>query len=207
MKLNASGFTVLGLLATLVGTAIVGLAAAKVTSSLYASLKANETRRLNERSAMTLLHQIQKIGRYAQNCARDAVTANLDCSVDFANPPSGILTQVRFNYSSTDKLVTVSQKRASDANFTPTLVYRGVSKFVVCDDGMMTGNTCPIGSPAINQRYAASLADAGAGVAANRFFRVQLALTADKSDIEMQGAFYVRNPGPSGLVYVWNSEL
>src|SRR5262249_6298041 len=148
---------------------------------------------------------IVNVGRIASSCYLDPATQSaLGCSVDFANPPTGNLTPVRFSMTSSG----LNYDQFQNGQWVTTISFAGIASFVWCDDTAMANKTCGLDTlpnGKISQVYSASVAG---GVPPSRFFRFRLTVNIDRqgaSPQPVQSSFHLRNPASNGIQYVWGS--
>ena len=142
---------------------------------------------------------IRRLGRVAKSCVITSVGTNqaLDCDVDFASPPKGVITKTRFVQNGSSLLY---QHQEAGSIWKTKATYRGIKSFSVCDAAKITAGSCALPGKSF---------EVFANTVSPRFFRFEiLALDAKKGDKgeRYHGAFYVRNPTPFGasIVYQWS---
>lgn len=174
----------------------------------------NETRA----DMANLLRQILQTGRLASTCQKvttsgpDSVA--LECKVDFSNPPTGTLSDVRFYWEAGSPFLKYQTKSGGTWNDTLSFGSKAVpiSSFILCAGPEMgTVPTCAIKPTAMSANFGA-LQNVNQGKAppvdySNRFFRFQITSKIPGSDApaySLQSGFFVRNPiDGSGLTYQW----
>ena len=203
------GMTLIEVVVAVAAMTLLAVGIGLIANQFLKSSVGLENSQLAKSSVQSLGAHILRLGRLAGSSPTGAgptyhtcsVLANeLDCEVDYNNPPNGNLTTVRFRFDAATKIVYFeTQLVGPPVSWRTDLTYENITQFDLCGDTA----GCTLLPAQLNTSYQTFLANAATlPIAKNRFFRFHIrgavqatgTVGAAAGFVDYQSAFYVRNP-------------